>query len=117
MRISNRSIFRHTDGLCYSFSGNGGYVRNAGLTVYEMGITRAMRRHSGSSEQVDAPPHHTPLPPAFSHKYVLGAPPWHVCSLASGSAGVRQLREVLFLRAASLSLSKAATGRNKAGTG
>lgn len=88
-------------------------MRNAGLTVYEMGITRAMRGHFGSPEQVDAPPHHIPLPPAQILPQVR--PQWHVCSLASGSAGGRQLREGLFLRAAGL--SEAATGRDEAGTG
>lgn len=92
-------------------------MRNAGPSIYKMGITRAMRRHFGSPGQVGAPPHHIPLPLAFSHKYVHRAPPWHVGSLASGSAGGRQLREGLFPRAAGLSLSKAATGRDKAGTG
>lgn len=89
-------------------------MRNAGPTDYKMGIARAMRRHVGFLGQVDAPLHH---PTAFSYRYILRAPPQLECSLAFSSAGGKQLREGLFLAGASLSLSKAATGRGKAGTG
>lgn len=59
----------------------------------------------------------TPVPPAFSQTYILRAPPWYECSLALSSAGGKQLREGLFLGGASPSLSRAASGRGKAGTG
>lgn len=60
--ISNCSIFSNTDGFCYSFTGNGGHVKNAGPTVYKMGMTRAMRRCAGSPRQVDAPTRRILLP-------------------------------------------------------
>lgn len=87
-------------------------MRNAGPTVYKMGITKAMRRHFGSPGQVDAPPHHIlPSPTNASSELPL----CHVFSLGPGSAGGRQLREELFLGATGVSLGSRRKGSGRDG--
>lgn len=113
--ISNCSIFSNTDGFCYSFTGNGGYVKNAGPTVYKMGMTRATRRCAGSPRHIDAPPHRIPLPSPTDTSSELPRSiftPWG-CYLRRG----RRLGNGHFVRAAALCPSKAAQEGLRQGLG